>query len=63
MGRTPYAQIVGNSFYDEKVAGTFHLALGAMSKDMESRLHIDLVKHDLDCEIRNNGNLIYLTIS
>jgi len=63
IGTNPYAQIVGNSFYDEKVAGTFHLALGAMSKDMESRLHIDLVKHDLDCEIRNNGNPIHLTIS
>ena len=61
IGTNPCAQIVGNSFYDEKVVGTFHLALGAMSKEMESRLHIDLVKHDKDCEIRNNGKPILLT--
>jgi len=58
IGTNPHAKIIGNSFYDEKVSGTYHLALGAMSREMESKLHIDLVKRAKDCEIRNNGRTI-----
>ena len=61
IGTNPHARVIGNSFYDEKVAGTFHLAIGAMSREMESRLHIDLVKHARDCEIRNNGKIINIS--
>lgn len=63
IGTNHYARIVGNSFYDEKVAGTFHLALGAMSREMESRLHIDLVKYVDGCEIKNNGKVVNLKIN
>lgn len=58
IGTNPEARIVGNSFYDEKVNGTFHLALGAMSKEKQSRLHLDLVKYFTGCKIFNNGKEI-----
>jgi len=60
IGTNPHAKIIGNSFYDEKVSGTYHLALGAMSREMKSKLHIDLVKHAKDCKIRNNGRTVNL---
>ncbi len=58
IGTNPFARVVGHSFIDEKVAGTFHLALGAMSPEMESSLHLDLVKSLQDCKITNNGRII-----
>ncbi len=61
IGTNPHARITGNSFYDEKVVGTFHLALGAMYPGMESRLHMDLVKQIQGCEIKQDGRIIYLT--
>lgn len=60
IGTNPKAKIVGNSFYDEKVRGTFHLALGAMDSRLESVLHMDLVKKADDCKIINNDKLIKL---
>lgn len=61
IGTNHRARVIGHSFIDEKVKGTFHLALGAMSRKLESRLHIDMVKSLRDCEIRNNGMRIYLS--
>lgn len=60
IGTNPHARVVGNSFYDEKVQGTFHLALGAMSSEMQSRLHMDLVKDATGCKIINNGREVKL---
>ncbi|MCL5018549.1 MAG: aminopeptidase [Candidatus Pacearchaeota archaeon] len=58
IGTNSKAKLIGHSFIDEKVKGTFHLALGAMSLGLESRLHMDMVKSLKDCEIRNNGKKI-----
>jgi len=61
IGTNPKARIIGHSFIDEKVKGTFHLALGSMSLSLESRLHMDMVKTLEDCGIRNNGRVIDLS--
>jgi leucyl aminopeptidase (aminopeptidase T) len=60
IGTNPFAKILGDSFFDEKVRGTFHLALGAMYKGLESRLHLDMVKSLNDVKIKNNGKKINL---
>jgi leucyl aminopeptidase (aminopeptidase T) len=62
IGTNPNAKLVGHSFYDEKVLGTFHLALGAMYPGFESRLHFDLVKKLDQCKLKNNSKGIQLNI-
>lgn len=60
FGTNRRARMIGHSFYDEKVFGTFHVALGAIAPQMESALHLDLVKRVAGCVISSNGNTITL---
>jgi leucyl aminopeptidase (aminopeptidase T) len=52
IGTNTKIKLVGDSFFDEKVLGTIHLALGGITPTYASALHLDLVK-----DLRNNGKI------